>query len=433
MAVFVAGALPDQTVNCRIVKEAKNCLTGQLLEITSSGFEPEPSICPHGQCGGCPLALLPYSSQMFWKEKLVRDALQRIGKIPAVVIENAWQAVSPAAALRHFRNKITLAFGRNEHGQFCLGMRQRESHLVTGTPHCALVPPEAMAVAKLIAEEAAQAVAHGKMKEEFWRFLTLRQSANDKGQLHWRAILITRPADRRSRRPVEKMAEQLLAGLPQVEAVIWQIRRKDDLLAKGEKTVLALGNDPQVISLPLGGRLFQLTADSFFQVNLEGAEALAGAALRMDAEASGPLLDIYCGAGAPGQLLAARHGAAHGLELDAEAIKWAAVNAEAAGLHQWSYASGDAGRLLKQMARKPGGFGTVLLDPPRNGAGPAVMEQLKAIGPECIIYISCNAATLARDALHLSGKYELTGLEFIDMFPHTPHGEICSLWRRTGA
>lgn len=427
----MAGALPGQTVRCRITSGAKNYLTGQLLEVVSSDFMPEKPLCPHDQCGGCPLAPLPYAIQLRWKEQLMRDALQRIGKIPGELIQSAFTATSSAGRLRHFRNKITLAFGRDEQGQFCLGFRRRYSHVVTAMTDCALVGPTASGLVARVFEAVHASVSDGRTKPDFWKFLTLRRGYNEDGVDGWRVILLTRLADRRSRKAVARIAERLLTDAAQLHAVIHQTRRKEDRLAHGDTTVSAIGRDdaPLIMSMPLGGRLFRLPVTSFFQVNNSGAEALAAATLRMSAHTDGPLLDLYCGVGSPGQLLSANHERCLGLELDAEAASWAMRNASCASLTDWHYESGEVGKSLRKIIQKKRKFGTVLMDPPRTGAEPGVAGAIEVLAPESIIYISCNAATLGRDAAQLSQRYQLKKIELVDMFPHTPHVEICTLWR----
>lgn len=151
------------------------------------------------------------------------------------------------------------------------------------------------------------------------------------------------------------------------------------------------------------------------------------------------LIDVYCGVGAPGQLVATRFGAALGLEADRRAVALAGRNAADADLSHCRYVAGDARVLLKRLASGaplPGldkghklPWDTALLDPPRGGLSPAALDALLRIAPDHLVYVSCNPATLARDAARLSIAYTLERLTAVDLFPHTPHLECCSLWR----
>ena len=184
-------------------------------------------------------------------------------------------------------------------------------------------------------------------------------------------------------------------------------------------------------------RLFALDAASFFQVNTRAAQNLARLARDMlrqtrgGAENGAALLDLYCGAGAPGQLLAPDYERLLGVEYDKRAVALARRNAERAGLARCRYEAGDAAVLLDRLRRERRGPGwdTVLADPPRAGLAPRVLDGLLALRPQHILYISCNPATLARDANGLRTRYRLERLTAVDLFPHTPHLECLSLWR----
>ena len=97
-----------------------------------------------------------------------------------------------------------------------------------------------------------------------------------------------------------------------------------------------------------------------------------------------------------------------------------------------TFQAGDAARLLTALARKhgPGHWDHALLDPPRGGVAPEALEALLHLAPERLVYISCNPATLARDARMLSADYELVQVTPLDLFPHSPHVESVSCWQR---
>ena len=177
------------------------------------------------------------------------------------------------------------------------------------------------------------------------------------------------------------------------------------------------------------------------------------------------LLDLYCGVGAPGLLLAGGYTALLGLEQDSKAVKLAKINADSHhGQQHFFYEAGDAALRLERLAKcrademwatiyalgqkapqeeladdlaptpsnhTARAYPTVtdaLVDPPRAGLSPHALDALLRIAPECILYISCNPATMARDAAQISKHYRLQELAAVDLFPHTPHIECVSLW-----
>lgn len=393
------------------------------MEILSSDFEPAPSLCPHtGQCGGCPWQSLPYERQIMWKERLALDAMLRIGGFKEAELSGIWRKPAPSPSLGDFRDKLELAFGPDASGAPALGFRKRLSHEIIPVDQCVLGDGAAMSIAahmrKLIRKNP---------WPDFWRFLVLRRGRTlADPAFKWRAILITSPGNAQKNTFVKKLARELLDGQPALAAFIHEERKSREPVAAGQKRRLVLNmsgvEDPEAanMELPLGGRLFQLDAASFFQMNRGAAESLAAIVRQMD-EPGGALLDLYCGVGAPGLLLAQNHERILGIEKDRRAAAFARLNAERQGPGDFHYEAGEAARFLSTMRR--GAYAAALLDPPRQGLDRAALESLLKIAPRNIIYISCHMAALARDAGILAGKYRLAGMASVDLFPHTPHLE----------
>lgn len=314
----------------------------------------------------------------------------------------------------------------------------------------------------------------------FWRFFVLRRGlAADLRTPRWWALCITSPGDAQQRATVRALGREVLAAFPQLAAFIHEERATADAYAFGEKRVQTLdatGNENPAAArlfLPLDGKFFALDAASFFQVNTAAAQALARTARNMLAPAKHTeadeaphrtLLDLYCGVGAPGLLLAADYTALLGLEQDSKAVKLAKINAASHGHVHCLYEAGDAALRLERLAAcdaqeiwatinaashgphgdhapdshkadldaRRGQIHTTitdaLVDPPRAGLSPRALDALLRIAPERILYISCNPATLARDATQISKHYRLEALQAVDLFPHTPHLECVSLW-----
>lgn len=478
--VFVTDSLPGQTVRARLLRRKRGFAEACRTELVQAGPDDRAPLCPHqAQCGGCAWQCLARPAQLRWKERLLRDALQRIGRLPAPPLLPILS--DPREA--HFRNKMEFAFGMrpagpSRSGRLCLGLRERGGLAVIPVPGCRLLPPEALAVVqsaeelarevsgsdpRLVAHAPAPRAARGGRKpgrqdgdRGFWRFLTVRLGLPPRGSLTprealhspqgWRAwaICLTSPGDAHQRRTVRMLGERLLARHPHLAAFIHEERRQADALAQGERRVLCLGADGRedekaaLIRLPLGGQWFSLDAASFFQVNTTAAQLLAGEVLEQllpvlagdDTAARGAaLLDLYCGVGAPGLLLGRQVAETCGIEYDARAIRLARRNAEALGC-RGTWQAGDAGTLLAGRADAPGHFAAALADPPRAGMDAAVRDALLRLRPRHILLVSCNPGTLARDAAHLAGEYEPLAVRPVDLFPHTPHLESVSLWRR---
>lgn len=459
--VFVRGALPGETVLVEDLVERRNFCEARAADLVEASPDTVEAACPHaGSCGGCALARLPYERQLFWKESFVRDALTRIGGLGEVDLE----PILPSPATLRYRNRVELAFGRGPHGELSLGMRGAGSHSVVETTDCALVSEEAGRLLSALLERAREedlspweppAGATGPARfrgrgsrrrradrggagDGALRFCQLREghlpgetTATDSPS-HW-LILLTSPASTSRRRTIARVADRLLADFPSLAAVIHEERESLDMLVKGERRVDVFhrlldgrkDTDPALMRLPLGGRSFLLDAADFFQVNLGAAEHIVRELVR-DCP-SKPCTDLFCGVGAPGLCLPVPE--IFGIEYSPTSVAMARRNALAfAG--RATYEAGDCARVLEGLGsgrvRRP----LALCDPPRGGLGAKVVATLLRDAPERILYVSCNPATLARDARDLSCGYRLVRVRPIDLFPNTPHVESVSVFER---
>lgn len=422
-AVFVKGALPGQVVSCEIIREKERFSEARLLSVLASGFHADHECCPHWhECGGCPLQPMPYHTQLFWKEKLLRDALEKIGKLPPDSLNITWARPVNASAMPLLRNKVELAFGTEDSGELALGFRKRASHQVFQVRQCHLLSADALSIIAACKSSAQEF----NISPQILRFLTLRKSAANL----WTGILLTGPCGRHDKAMIRKLGERLLASQPAFEQFLHEERKKRDLLAIGDTRVFHIrknGEKGAFMRMALCGREFQIDPSSFFQVNQAGAECLAEVVRSQDV-LPGPLLDLYCGSGSPGQLLAGRHDSCLGIEQDQRAIGFATRNGR--DLPGWRYFAGKVESVLSKEELKKSAFRTALIDPPRAGMASAALAELLRIGPELLIYVSCNPATLARDGGLLQKDYVLSSIKLVDMFPDTPHVECCTVWTR---
>ena len=431
LTVFVQGALPGQKVRARLEQRKKSWASAVCCEVLTPAPDAVAPHCPHaGQCGGCPLQTMPYARQLAHKEDIVRQALTRIGRLAPDVVGAMCGGITPSPQLTGFRNKLTLAFGScGTDGSPELGLRAEGSHNVVPVPQCALVPAEGLAIAARMQELVRAAWANGDNR--FWRFLTLRHGQTAGGEEAWWALCLTSPGSKNQRRLVRRVGEDLLAACPQLAGFIHEERRQQDMLAVGERRVCVLGE--ATLHLPLGGLDFALDAASFFQVNTGAAQQLAEHAATMLAPFAGQghtLLDCYCGVGAPGLCLAPGFVRLRGVEAQKVSIAHATLNARNAGFSHCHYEAADTARALASWTKDCRGDQYVaLLDPPRAGLDAATLDVLLRLRPLAVLYISCNPATLARDAATLTKDgYRLDQLRCVDLFPHTPHVESLSLF-----
>lgn len=432
-AVFIPGALPGQQVECRVTRERGNYLEASLEAIVDPGPNTAPPLCPHGgQCGGCQLQTMPYERQLYWKKQNLWQNLLRIAHFTEEELNAAWQGLLPSPLESAYRNKIELAFGRDEKGRPCPGLRGHSSHAVFTLKKCALVDGEANELIQAMARALSGAF---DLPAEFLRYLVLRSDQGQNQRKRWHALLISWPGDRTTCALVRKLADHMLRNTS-LASFTHEIRASQSHVARGEKRLYSLTRqgewplDEPLLELPLGGRSFRVDIGSFFQVNDPGSQKLAGLVAGLDSQSGTgeALLDLYCGCGAPGLLLAPAYARSLGIENDSAAIHAARLNSKDLPLHSWKCA--DVGRTLAYLASqaKSSKWDAALADPPRSGMGGAAISALCRLAPRKIIMISCNSATFARDAAILKKSYRLQSLNAVDLFPQTAHLETCSLW-----
>ncbi len=384
--VFVPYAIPGETVRVVLEEERARWARGRLLEIREpSPHRVEPP-CPHfgpGKCGGCHFQHIAYEAQAEYKRDVVVDQLARLGGLRDANVQEIIGAAQP--------------WGYRNHAQFHttpeghLGFLTADTHDVVQVEECLILDP---------------------LLDELRAALDMEWP-----QLHRLSLRCgSASGDRMAIFELNEYEDfDIEVDFP-VSCVI--------LLADGESVVL-MGNT--YLEEHVAGRDYRISANSFFQVNTAGAEALV--ALVHDAlepTRSDTLLDLYCGVGLFGLSLAEHVGRVLGVEADASAVADFGHNAR--GLDQVELMEGKVQSVLPRIEES---VDLLLLDPPRAGAGPDVIDQVARLDPRRIAYVSCDPATLARDARQLIDReFLLREVQPVDLFPQTYHIESVALFAR---
>ena len=225
----------------------------------------------------------------------------------------------------------------------------------------------------------------------------------------------------------QELVEQLKAAVPGLASVVINSNRERTNVALGKKCRTIYGTD--TIEDRLCGLRFQLSPLSFYQVNRGQAErlySLAGEYAQLTGEEL--LLDLYCGAGTIGLSLAGKARRLLGVEIIPEAVENARENAKLNGIENGEFFCGDAAEAAQMLAQRGERPDVIVLDPPRKGCSPELVETVAQFGPRRVVYVSCDPATLARD-LKLFAQLGYPPVEAapVDMFPGTAHVETVAL------
>jgi len=448
--LFVPGALPGERVRARVVETKKQYGRAELLAVlAASPDRVAPPCAVYSRCGGCQLQHFAYGAQLRWKRQLVVDALARIGKLPvageggapaATAAASGADAGNAGAASRpgilvhpvigmdepwRYRNKAQVPIGFDlEEGGLIGGFYAQGTHRIVTTDECLIQHErndDAVLKAKRIARELGIEAYDEKSHTGWLRHLVAKVSFAT-GDLMLVLVATSRRTD-----GLDAYVERLRAELPQLVSLVLNVNDERTSAVFGRETFTLWGTD--VIFDAIGGIRFAISARSFYQVNPVQTERLYRTALDYAALTGvETVIDAYCGIGTISLFLAQRARQVYGVELIADAVEDARANARLNDFENADFAVGRAEVVLPAWRREGIDADVIVVDPPRKGCDPALLDTLVAMAPERIVYVSCNPATLARDLAVLeAGGFRTVQVQPVDMFPHTGHVECVAL------
>ncbi len=445
--VFVDRALPGQRVRARITRKRRQYAEARCLAVLTQAEHYQPAFCPHfGVCGGCSWQELPYDQQLHWKSVQVGECLQHLANCPTGLVAPTLAALETT----YYRNKMEYSFSdrlwlptapvpsefnRDVSGlpAFGLGLHARGAYdKVINLETCFLQSPLSVAILK---EVRSWAQASGlppyttRSHQGFWRFLVVREGKRTGQTL----VHILTAAHRDQDRVMGDLGVHLLNRFPAITSLIHSVSHKKAQVAVADETRIIIG--PGSIEERVGGLRFSVSAHSFFQTNSLGIERLYDTILRLASLKGGETLwDMYCGTGSISLYLARQVHRVVGFEVIPEAVTDARANADLNGIENCTFHWGDINDLSRDptaMMDHAGLPDVVITDPPRAGMHPRVVKAILGLAPAKIIAVSCNPSTLARDLAMLLPVYEITAVQPVDLFPHTPHIEcVAALEKR---
>ena len=411
--VFVAGALPGETVSFQRTRRHRQHDEGRLLEVLRPAPERVSPRCAHfGICGGCALQHLAPEAQRALKEQELRDSLERVARAEC----RNWLPPLCGPAWGYRRRARLGAKYVAKKGKVVVGFRERLAPYVTDVGHCDVLAPLVGALIQPLSD--------------LLGALDIRQYVP---QIE---VAVADNATALVLRVLRAPSEQDRAKLRDFAA---RHSIRFYLQSGGLDSIEALtAGEPAGPSLSYALSGFDLTLEfaptDFVQVN----GAVNGAMVRRAVELLHPtpesrVLDLYCGLGNFTLALARSAGSVVGVEGEAGLVERARHNARRNGLSNVEFHVGNLSSAAQLRAGWLNGRYThVLLDPPRAGAVPEMLSAIAALAPERVLYVSCHPGSLARDVgilVHEHG-FTLESAGVADMFPHTAHVESMALLRR---
>lgn len=482
--LFVQGALPGEKVRAKVLKTKKQYGYAKLLELVERSQHRIAPPCPiYDQCGGCQLQHMDYTAQLEWKRQLVIDNLERIGKLQVVREGSGVEGASPAAGgmsgqadaatagqnasdreaqvngehrnnstglhqepgdgiistglhdepgadiiVRptlgmnepwRYRNKSQVPIGVTE-GGLIGGFYARGSHRIVDMETCLIQHEQNDEVVRRV-KAIGRRLGITAYDEESGQGL-LRHVVVKIGFATGEMMIVLVTNGER----IPRMNEWITAireELPAVVSVCQNINTRKTNVIFGDVTRVLWGRE--VIHDYIGDVKFAISARSFYQVNPAQTEVLYGKTVEY-AGLTGEetVIDAYCGIGTISLFLAQHAKKVYGVEIVKEAIEDARANAELNGMAHVEFEVGASEDVIPRWKEQGIEADVIVVDPPRKGCDPRLLETILQMKPERVVYVSCNPSTLARDLRVLEdGGYRTVEVTPVDMFPHTVHVE----------
>ena len=419
--VFVPMTVTGDKGEIVIVKVLSKYAIGRMLDITTpSPIRQDPKCPVFKRCGGCHLQHIKYENQLEIKSGFIEDAMQRIGGFENLKCDEVIGMENPY----RYRNKCIFPVGIDKNGEIVSGFYASRSHDIIAIDDCMAGVLENEQIVKAVKEYMAET---GVMpyNEENHTGLVRRVFIRD-GRASGE-IMVVVSVNGKNIPQKEKLVSKLAAVSDKIVSIYINVNetRTNNVLGMENKLIYGKAE----IEDTLLGIKFKISPHSFYQINPYMTEKLYGKALEYaNITDKDNVLDVYCGIGTIS--LAAAKSAKHvtGIEIVEQAVRDAKSNAKNNGISNVDFFADSAENAVPKLIEGGMKPDIVILDPPRKGSDEATLRAIAKAQPKRIVYVSCNASTLARDAKYLSSLgYTPTAVTGVDMFPNTCHVETVVL------
>ena len=367
---FIPNALPGEIVDIEIVESKSKYNIGEIKKYIKKSEKRVNPVCPYYDlCGGCDLMHMSYYDEARYKEDKIKNIMQRYAGLTNV------SPIIRSTSELGYRNKVTFKVDKK------LGLYKEDTHDIIYINDCKLISDQMNSYIDVI----------NKMDLTGVYEVVIRESNN--------ADMI-----------IFKCNEDVKLDVEGIEANV--VRYYD------RKYKTLKGND--YIIDKVGDLKYKISPSSFFQVNRDQVKKLYDLVLEnLNLNKNDKVLDLYCGTGTIGLYVARYCSDVFGIEINEDAIKDANYNKKINDIDNIFFTAGDS-KIIKDISYKPN---KIIVDPPRAGLDPKVIDEIININPETLIYVSCDPITLARDLNIFKNNYTVEKIIPVDMFPRTYHIE----------
>lgn len=431
--IFVDHAAPGDVADLKIIRSKSKYSEAVPVRITEFSKHRSTPFCEHfGTCGGCKWQHISYDVQLLYKEKQVKDNLERIAKVPLPPL----LPIIASAEQKYYRNKLEYTFsnkrwlteeeikGTEQFERNALGFHiPGRFDKIIDINNCYLQPApsnELRLSLRNLALEHNISFFDLVQQTGILRNLIIRTSTTGE-------VMVIVQFFERVEVAISLVMEHLKNAFPQVTSLLYIVNGKKNETYQDQEVITYHGLP--YITETMEGLRFRIGPKSFFQTNPVQAYELYKVARRMAGLTGDEIVyDLYTGTGTIANFVAAQCVKVVGLEYVEMAIEDAKINAANNNIHNTEFYAGDIKEMLtEEFIGLHGMPDVVITDPPRAGMHEDVITMLLQAAPKRIVYVSCNPATQARDIALLDAKYEVKEVQPVDMFPHTQHVENVAL------
>jgi 23S rRNA (uracil-5-)-methyltransferase RumA len=442
--VFVPNTLPGQFVKVQIKTSSKKYAEAALIDVLKPS-EDELEV-PYQDIPGAPYIQLPVALQHKYKKESTLSLFQRIGNVPH--IEDLFDELIISPNDFHYRNKMEYGFSaigydrinKTDIDIFTLGFKRRGvwwmgDNLEKDSGLFDKQLEDNIKNIRIYCEKTGLAPWHGPKKEGFFRYFVVRKSFKT-NELLFNLVTTSDGLESFSMPQFISFLQSLFG-----ERMAGLIHTIND--ETGDRTIATAGSEQLVfgkekIVEELLGLQFEISMKSFFQTNPKAAEKLYSKVVEYVLEDQSKVdntvvMDLFCGTGTIGQIVAAKSNNAKiiGVDIVASAIEDAQKNAKRNNIQGVQFFAADVGKFLTAHPEYTNKIKTIILDPARAGIMPKTLQKIIDLNAERMVYVSCNPATQARDtSLLREAGYELKKISLVDQFPHTSHIETVALFEK---
>ena len=445
--VFVPFCVPGDIVDVQITRKKHSFMEGKVVKVIEYSNVRETPMCAHfGICGGCKWQNLPYEEQLKAKQQQVYDQLTRIGKIALP----EFNPIMGSVKTKEYRNKLEFGcankrwYTKDEIAAMPPREEGTEGNLnesaigfhITGAfdkiypiEKCWLMDDLHNQIRNEInryAKEQDLAFYDIRAQHGLLRDLMMRNSNTGEFML----LVQFHYDEEGDEDKAMALLQHIADAFPQITSLIYVDNQKgNDTFGDLELTTFK-GTD--FIYETMEDLKFKVGPKSFYQTNTEQAYHLYSVARAFAALTGKELVyDLYTGTGTIANFVAHQAKQVIGIEYVPEAIEDAKENSKVNGIDNTLFYAGDMKNILTDdFIHEHGRPDVIITDPPRAGMHPDVVQVILNAAPKCVVYVSCNPATQARDLQLMDADYKVTAVQPVDMFPHTPHVENVVLLER---